>query len=375
MDILSNQEYDLEYHSKMKEIIDRSARINLALKDGDESDDIKPRLRRSLSTSSSRRKHEGGRHSYYEPPAQSDEERLGRKSSRRRSTSRRRKGDSSEWKVARHSPSVWGYNHPFGGMDKGMPMFDPYGGPHTIPYGMPWRGDVGQAESHYLDEPSAMMGYYGPHPHHPPGLIFQPPDLVPQEFPELYGLHHPHHGPPPPPPHHPAHHHAPPIGMPPMLPMHAMMLETTTISSPMLLPAMLPQHLPMDPKLDPGLDGNHNNEHEPSASHMRSPRMSLLQKPVMGQLEYKWCFQTGSDEHGEQWVAFDDNVQLLLQESGPDDQAAYEVFDTHIERGRKRVIVLPQRQYCFYRLHGKMIKLPVSLRKMTNSPQWEMTML
>ncbi|KAI8579822.1 hypothetical protein K450DRAFT_240504 [Umbelopsis ramanniana AG] len=360
MDILSNQEYDEEYHSKMKEIIDRSAKINLALKDGDESDDIKPQLRRSLSTSSSRRKH-GGRHSYYEPSAQSDEDRVERKPLRRRSTSRRRKGDSSDWKVTRHSPSAWGHNHPFGGMDKGMPMFDPYGGPHTIPYGMPWMGDVGQADSHYLDEASAMMGYYGPHPHHPPGLMFQPPDLVPQEYPELYGLHHG----PPPPLHHPPHHHAPPIGIPHMLPMHAMMLETTTISSPMLHPAMLPQHLPMDPKLDPGSDVNN---HDPSVSHMQSPRMSARQNPAVGQLEWKWCFQTVSDEHGEQWMAFDDNVQLLLQDGGMDDQAAYEVFDSHIERGRKRIIVLPQRQYCFYRLHGKMIKIPVSLRKMTNSP-------
>ncbi|KAI9284607.1 hypothetical protein BC943DRAFT_325208 [Umbelopsis sp. AD052] len=354
MDILSNQEYDEEYHSKMKEIIDRSAKINLALKDGDVADDIKPRLRRSLSTGSSRRKH-GGRRSYHEPSAQSDEERLDRKPSRRRSTSRRRKGDGSEWKVARHGPSVWG--HPFGGgMDKGMPMFDPYGGHHhTIPYGMPWMGDVGHADSHYLHEAPAMMGYYEPHPHHHhhPGLMFQPPDLVPQEYPEMYGLHH---GPPPP------HHHAPPIGIPPppMLPIHAMMLETTTISSPMLHPAIHQPHLPMDPKLDPGSDVNN---HEPS--HIRSPRMSAArQNPGVAQPELKWCFQAD----GEQWVPFDDNVQLLLQDGGMDDLAAYEVFDSHIERGRKRIIVLPQRQYCFYHVHGKMIKLPVNLRKMTNSP-------
>jgi hypothetical protein len=365
MDVLSNKEYDEEYHSKMKEIIDRSARINLALKDGDETYDMRPRLRRSLSTSSSRRRH-GGRHddfAYYEQTAaaQSDEDRLARKPSRRRSTSRRHKGDASEWKVARHSPSVWEYSQHFSGMDKGVPLFDPYG-PHTVPYAMPWM--VEHAESPYFDEPSAMMGYFGPHPHHPPGLIFQPSDLIPQEFADIYPFH-PHHGHPPPPPHH----HAPPIGMPPpMLPMHAMMMETASISSPMLLPAMLPAHLPMDPKLDLGLDDNLAQDNQASASHMLSPRQSIPRNPVLGQAEWKWCFQTVSDEQGEQWTAFDDNVQLLLKETDLDDNTAYEVFDSHIERGRKRIIVLPLRQYCFYQLHGKMIKIPVSLQKITISP-------
>ncbi|GAB5592684.1 hypothetical protein Unana1_07584 [Umbelopsis nana] len=383
MDVLSNKEYDEEYRSKMQEIIDRASKIALALKDNDMADEERPRLRRSFSTSSSRKRHTP-RHNFtgYEASAQSDEERLQRISSRRRSLSRHGKSsrDSSEWKVSMHNPMSYEnlyqqqIHHPVSQhqypppIDKGLPMFDPYQyGPYAIPHYPPyhpdWTSGGNQPESPYMDDP-AMMGYFGHQGHMHTGMLqpHLPTDFVPQEFPELYAMHPP----PPPPHHHPPPH--PPLAMPPMLPMHAMMMENEPMSSPMLLSAMLPHHLPMDPVMDPAREPSHTEPLRSPPAHMLSPRQSIRQAAPIGMNERKWCFRTVSDEHGEQWTAFDDNNQMLLQESGPDDSTAYEIMDSHIERGRKKIMVLPHLQYCFYHLHGQMIKLPISLRKMTSSP-------
>ncbi|CAO3684665.1 unnamed protein product [Umbelopsis vinacea] len=380
MDILSNKEYDEEYKSKMQEIMDRAAKIALALKDGDETRPMK--LRRSLSTSSSRKRHPN-RQDFedYEVSAQSDEERLQRRPSRRRSLSRRRKSnlDSSEWKISRQNPMgyenlyqqqilpVSSHHHHL--MDKGASIFDPYPyGHYAIPAYPPyWTGVSHQAESPYLDEPT-MMGYFG-HPGlmHSAAMLQPPPppptDFVTQEFSEIYNIHPSS-----------THHPHPPLAMPPMHPMHAMIMENGSVSSPMLHPAILSHHMQMDSGMDPTREANHLSDNEISPSQMLSARLSMRQSlPMMGTMETKWCFRTVSEELGEQWTAFDDNNQMLIQESGPNDSTAYEIMDSHIERGRKKIMVLPHRQYCFYHLHGQMIKLPISLQNMTASPMATMS--
>lgn len=422
MDNLSNQEYDEEYRSKMKEIIDRAAKITLALKDTDlTTSHHRSRLGRSLSTSTNRRKSTS--HDYHNDYSgydfeNSDEERLKRKPSRRRSLSRRRRQstpDTNEWKFSRQTNPVGpdpffqptpvhptAHHH---AKEKGFDPQNPFHHQHFPVHGYgphPPEWELPQHQPEYLDE-NSMLSYFGPPPgmmHH--NMLSHQPPLPPPPVPP-HQHHHPHRRqsgpvhdmmppppPPPPPPElydypmHPQSHasvealgmdprqmHQPPpaggggMGMAPIHlphPMHAMMMEAGGMPTPMMGPSLLPHQAMGLPDLqgsDPGMD---NTPSPPQMWH--SGRM---RHPSLDNGDWKWCFMTMTDNNEEEWTPLDDNNQMLLQDAGFNDGVAYEIMDSHIEGGRKRVMVFPQRQYCFYHLGGQMIKLPIALRNISQS--------
>jgi hypothetical protein len=140
-----------------------------------------------------------------------------------------------------------------------------------------------------------------------------------------------------------------------------MMMDNGGLPTPMMGPSLL-THQSMGPPpdmqgSDPGM------EETPSPPQMR--HSGRMHHQSMDNGDWKWCFMTVNDNNEEEWTALDDNNQILLQDAGPNDGVAYEIMDSHIEGGRKRVMMFPQRQYCFYHLGGQMIKLPISLRNMS----------